>query len=99
MKKIWGMTRDESQGYHHEVATRLFLCACPGKSPRLSSAKLLFQCRHALEQFGQFSERDKLAFGVLVWLRGIAEPLFAVGNVVHYAGLRGDGDLIADFQM
>src|SRR5208337_4018037 len=61
--------------------------------------QLLFQFGDALEQFRQILDGNQLALGLLVRLRGRAEPFFAVRNVVHHAGLRGDGDLIADFQM
>ena len=63
------------------------------------AAKFLFQCRHALEQLGQMLDGNHLALGLLVRLRGRAEPFLAVGNVVHHAGLRGDNNLIADLQM
>ena len=42
---------------------------------------------------------NKLALGFPVRLRGRAEPFFAVGNAVHHAGLRGDGDLISNIKV
>ena len=64
-----------------------------------SLGELFLQLRHATEQFRQLLGGEDLAFHLPVWLGGIAKPFFAVWNVVHHAGLGGDGDLVADLQV
>src|SRR5208283_2460621 len=62
-------------------------------------AELTFQLRNTPDEFREMLNGDHLALGLLVRLRGDAQPFATVGNVVHYPGFRGDGDLVADFQM
>ena len=63
----------------------------------LGAAELLFPRGDFLEQVGQALHGDHDALGLLVRLRGNAQPLLAVGNVVHHAGLGTDGHLVANF--
>src|ERR1051325_8382364 len=59
----------------------------------------LFEFGHALEQFGETPQGDDLPLRFAVRLRRVSKPFFAVRNVVHNPGLRGDRDLIPDFQV
>ena len=63
----------------------------------LGAAELLFPRGDFFEQVGQPLHGNHDALGLLVRLRGNAQPLLAVGNVVHHAGLGTDGHLVANF--
>ena len=63
------------------------------------SRPFLFQFGDALEQIRKVPDGDELPLHFLVWLRGCAEPFFAVGNVVHHTGPGGNDDSVSNFQM
>ena len=61
--------------------------------------QFLLQFGHTPDQFGQLLNGQNLALGLPVRLSGVTEPFLPVRDVVHHAGLRGDGRLVADLQM
>ncbi len=58
-----------------------------------------FQFCDSAAKLGELLDGEDLAFGPAVGLGGVAEPFFAIGDIVHDAGLGGDGDAVADFQV
>ena len=60
---------------------------------------MFFQFRQAAQHVGQAADGDVLALGFPVGTGRRAEPLLAVGNVIHHAGLRADRDLVANLQV
>src|SRR6266849_645768 len=61
--------------------------------------ELLFYSTHPLQQLGQPVHRHPNPLHLAIRLRGRAEPLLPIGNIIHHPGLRGHGHLIADLQM
>ena len=54
---------------------------------------------HTPDQIRQMLQRDELPLGLTVGLGRGAQPFPAVGNIVHDAGLGGNDDFVADFEM
>src|SRR5581483_2339920 len=59
--------------------------------------KLFLQVTDAADEFGQLLDGEDLAFELAVGYGGCAEHFRAVLDVMHDAGLRGDGHLVANF--
>lgn len=51
------------------------------------------------KQLGQLLQRDHLTFCLPIGLCWSPEPLLAIGNIVHNAGLRADVGAIANFEV
>lgn len=58
-----------------------------------------FEFVDASEQFGELLQGQELAFHLAIRLGGGTEPLLAFGDVMHDAGLGGDGGAAADAEV
>src|SRR6185312_4643755 len=62
-------------------------------------AGTFFEFVDSAQEFRQMVQRDDFPFRLAIRFGGSAHPFFALGDIMHHTGLRGNRRAVAEFQM